>query len=92
MNNKHLRELFERLDKFGLVINPSKCLFGVESLEFLGHLITKEGIQPLDSKVIAIRDFPTPSSLTKLREFLGLMHQFLPKIHPQLCSDLPTTN
>lgn len=77
----HLRLLFSRLQEHGLTINTAKCVFGVSSIEFLGHLVTPEGIQPLESKVQALRNFPRPTSLRKLREFLGLLNfhrRFLP--------------
>ena len=54
----HLRLLFERFRKYGFILNPAKCVFGVSSLEFLGHEVTAHGIQPLDSKVTTIREFP----------------------------------
>ncbi len=43
-------------------------------MEFLGHIITANGISPLPTKVQAIHDFPQPLSLRKLREFLGLVN------------------
>ena len=43
----HLRNLFMRLDQYGLIINPAKCLFGLSSIHFLGHLINKDGAAPL---------------------------------------------
>jgi hypothetical protein len=69
-----------------VVINTAKSVFGVSSLEFLGHKVTAHGSQPLDSKVNAIRDFPLPTSLTKLREFLGLVN-FYRRFIPQ-CSHI----
>lgn len=78
---QHLRQLFQRLDDYGLVINPTKCQFGTSSLEFLGHLVDSTGISPLTEKVQAIQDFPPPQSLTKLRKFLGLANfyrRFIP--------------
>ena len=35
----HLHQLFQRLKDYGLVVNVSKCQFGVETLDFLGHRI-----------------------------------------------------
>lgn len=80
-HSTHLRLLFERLRDYGLTINVTKCVFGVTSLDFLGHRITTTGIEPLHSKVQVIRDYPQPQSLRKLREFLGLINfhrRFIP--------------
>ena len=78
---KHLRIVFERLAAHGILINPNKCLFGVNALEFLGHHIDRHGITPLPEKVKAIREFPQPQSQRQLRRFIGLVnfyHRFLP--------------
>ena len=40
--------LFERLVKYGIVINPSKYQFGVSSFTFLGHVVDNSGICPLE--------------------------------------------
>ena len=50
-------------------------------LTFLGHVVNKYGICPLPEKFQALRNFPTPTSKCKLREFLGLVnfyHRFIP--------------
>ncbi|BHF77780.1 hypothetical protein SprV_0602089000 [Sparganum proliferum] len=78
---EHLATVFDRLQQFGVVLNPSKCVFGVPSLEFLGHLVDSHGIRPLPSKVAAIRDFPHPTSKRQLQRFLGMVNfyrRFLP--------------
>ncbi|BHF60779.1 hypothetical protein SprV_0100374500 [Sparganum proliferum] len=78
---EHLATVFDRLQQFGVVLNPSKCVFGVPSLEFLGHLVDSYGIRPLPSKVAAIRDFPPPTSKRQLQRFLGMVNfyrRFLP--------------
>lgn len=80
-HEEHLRLLFDRLRSYGLVVNSGKCVFGVPTIDFLGHHITPDGITPLDDKVQAVRDFPQPTSLRKLREFLGLLNfhrRFIP--------------
>nr|VZI24196.1 unnamed protein product [Spirometra erinaceieuropaei] len=89
---EHLATVFDRLQQFGVVLNPPKCVFGVPSLEFLGHLVDSHGIRPLPSKVAAIRDFPPPTSKRQLQRFLGMVNfyrRFLPN-----CADtiLPLTN
>ena len=57
----HLRQVFDRLQTHGVVINPTKCEFGVTSVEFLGHYVNAEGIQPLDEKIKSLQDFPEPT-------------------------------
>ena len=50
-------------------------------LDFLGHRVSADGFQPLQERVMAIREFPIPSSVCKLHEFLGLVnfyHRFIP--------------
>ena len=81
-HQQHLRQVFHRLSEHGIIINPSKCRFGVSELEFLGHTVNSQGVRPSDTKVKAITDFPRPTSLRKLREFLGLVnlhHRFIPQ-------------
>ena len=53
-HQQHLIAVFERFKDFGVIINPSKCEFGVNQLTFLGHHITAHGIQPLPDKVQVI--------------------------------------
>ena len=52
-----LRALFQRLEQYGLRISPLKSLFGQDSIEFLGHSTTMEGVAPLPKKVSAMRSF-----------------------------------
>ena len=50
----HLRQRFQWLQEYGLVINISKCQFGRDSIDFLGYRVTSTGITPLPDKVDAI--------------------------------------
>ena len=80
---KDVEELLTRLRNYGIVINPDKCEFGMDELEYLGHHISKEGVRPTEDKVRVIRDIPLPKTQTDLRSFLGSInfyHRFLPKI------------
>ena len=80
-HQRHIRQVFQRLSDYGVVINPTKCHFGAAALQFLGHHVHSDGIRPLEAKVQVIRDFPLPKSHRKLREFLGLVNfyrRFLP--------------
>jgi len=81
-HKQHLSQVLERLSAHGININPQKCIFGVESLDFLGHHVDCHGICPLEEKKQTIRNIPQPNTQRKLRDFLGLVnfyHRFLPQ-------------
>ena len=71
---RHLRELFLRLREHGLVINLEKCVFGVESIDFLGHRVSAAGVAPLPDHVEAVTKFPRPSTVKELQGFSGLVN------------------
>lgn len=73
-HRQHNRMFLSLLKGFGLVLNKTKCSFGVPTIQFLSHVIPSEGIQPLPSKVQAVRVCLEPYSLCKLREVLGLLN------------------
>ena len=68
----HLKEVFSRLRKAGLRLKPKKCSFLCDKVVYLGHVISKEGIAPDPTKVQKVRNFPVPTDVSKLRQFLGL--------------------
>lgn len=77
----HLRQLFQRLQDYGLVISLPKCEFGVSCIDFLGHQVNQEGVRPLDGKVEAIKSFPKPTTAKALQQYLGMVnfyHRFIP--------------
>lgn len=68
----HLKQVFQRFEKYGVVLNASKCVLGESSVKFLGHVVTPEGISPLPEKVAAIEKFPKPETVKELRRFLAI--------------------
>ena len=69
---ERLKQVFDRLRGAGLKLKPSKCAFFRRSVVFLGHVISKEGIETDPAKVRAITEWPTPTSITEVRSFVGL--------------------
>jgi hypothetical protein len=69
---QHLGAVLSRLREVNLKLNPSKCCFAAASVVFLGHVVNKEGTRPDPSKIDAVRGFPTPTTVTTVRSFLGL--------------------
>ena len=68
----HLSLVIDRLTKAGLKLKPSKCHFISQEVQYLGHLLTPEGIRPNPDRVAAVRDYPTPRNVKEVRQFLGL--------------------
>ena len=87
----HLRQIFERLQRNGLIINAAKCLFGQNRLRFLGHIVSDKGIAPVACKVDAINSFSTPQNAQSLRRFLGMVN-FYRKFIPQCAKILARLN
>ncbi|KAL7304740.1 hypothetical protein TKK_0002977 [Trichogramma kaykai] len=80
-HSEHLRILFQRLSDFGLVLNPSKCIFAQKSICFLGYQVDEFGIRPPQARIQALQNFPLPKSAAGLRRFIGMIdfyRRFLP--------------
>jgi hypothetical protein len=82
---RHLTSLFERLDEYGMLINSIKCHFGKKKLEFLGQVISADGIEPVPEKVEAINAFLQPETQRQLRRFLGCVNYYYRFV--QNCAD-----
>ena len=72
----HLEEVFRRLREASVKLNPKKCNFVKQKVEYLGHVITPQGIEVDKNKVQVVLDFPTPKNLKELRSFLGLANYY----------------
>ena len=76
-----LRKIFERLQSSGLTINPTKCRFFQEELNYLGHTINASGVLPNNAKIEAISDYAAPINAKQVRSFLGLAGFYRPFIY-----------
>ena len=73
-HQQNLRMLFDRLKVYGLLINPAKCIWGSDTVKFLGYEVSDQGIRPLPQKVEAILNFPQPLTAKGVRRFLGMIN------------------
>lgn len=69
---KHVRLVFEQMQKHQLYLKKSKCVFGRTQLTYLGHVISQSGVATDPSKTTAMEKWPSPTSIAELRGFLGL--------------------
>jgi len=77
----NLAQVLQCLDAAGMKLKNKKCSFCLPEVEYLGHIISEEGLQPSVSKVRVIKEAPEPSKLSELKSFLGLVNyyaKFLP--------------
>ncbi|XP_058456768.1 uncharacterized protein K02A2.6-like [Malaya genurostris] len=78
-----LKSVLSTLKEYGILLNHSKCVFKVSELEFLGHIISPNGIYPSNSKIEALQRFRAPETSEEVRSFLGLVTyigRFLPNL------------
>ena len=59
--------------KFGLKLKPCKCHFVCEEVQYLGHVITPQGIRLNTDQVVAVQDYLVPTSVKEVRQFIGLV-------------------
>jgi hypothetical protein len=71
-HENHLRIVLQRLRDHKLYAKISKCEFWLDSVKFLGHTISKDGISVDPSKVQEVMDWKPPKSVHQIRSFLGL--------------------
>jgi len=81
----NLKKLFERLRKFKLKLNPTKCTFGVKSRKLLGFVVSQKGIEVDPDKMRAIIEMPTPNTEKEVRGYLGRLN-YIARFISQLTS------
>ena len=78
---KQLRSIFEKLDQAGLHLKPSKCNFFKKRVEYLGHIISENGIKTNPKKIEAIVKWPQPQTVMQMCSFLGFYNYYRKFIH-----------
>ena len=92
--NEHdgnLEALFQRCREVGIRLNQKKLQLNSESLSFLGHVISKDGLKIDPAKVKAITEMAPPTSVPELRRFLGMVN-YVSKFIPNLSEILAPLN
>ena len=79
---QHLRIIFQRLKEANLKLKESKCSFFKAHIQYLGHLISGNGIEPVPEKLQDMEAMPPPKTPKEVRQFLGLVgyyRKFVPR-------------
>ena len=78
---EHLERIFQRLQQFGLKMKREKCAFFKKHIQYLGHLVSESGFEPLPEKLEAIK-MPAQTTAKEVKQFLGLIgyyRKFVPR-------------
>ena len=75
-HKEHLEIVFKRLSEAGLTLRGAKCHIGMTTVQYLGHVFSAGGMSPDPKKVQVVLDWPTPTSATEVRQFLGLVSYY----------------
>lgn len=86
IHDQRLRAVLQRCREINIKLNKQKCEIGLTEIVYLGHKISKKGISPDESHVVAIKNMPIPSNVKDVERFLGLVTyvgSFIPKLSEQ---------
>ena len=86
-HEKHLDDVLQKLHSHHVKLNKEKSELRKSEIEFLGHLISGNGVKPDPAKIAAIVDMPDPKNVQELQRMLGLIN-FLGRYIPDLSSTL----
>ena len=78
---EHLNHVMKRIREVGLKVNLSKCQFIRNEVEYLGHVITPEGLRPNEKLIMAVKDYTLLKNVQELKRFLGLASYYRRFIH-----------
>jgi hypothetical protein len=89
---QHLRQIFLTLSQHQFYLKSSKCSFAQSQIKYLGHIISRQGVATDPMKTAAMVDWPTPTTVTKLRGFLGLIGYYRRLVQHYGIINKPLTN
>ena len=73
---QNLRSVFSRLSTAGLKLQPKKCHLCSPQVEFLGHVVSAEGVSTDPKKIEKVANWPVPTSKREVQQFLGLANYY----------------
>ena len=83
---KRLEEILQRLRAANLMLKPSKCHFFKRQVEFLGHIVSQDGVSTDPHKVEAVKEWPIPRKGTRCASLFKI-DGLLQTVHPELWRD-----
>lgn len=76
MHNKNLIDVFERLRKTNLKLNPEKCQFLKKEILYLGHVVSANGVAPDPTKISTLQNYPVPTTAEEVKRFVAFCNYY----------------
>ena len=73
---ENLATVLARFEEYGITVNPEKCSFGLEEVEYVGHTLSAKGMHFKRSKLDGVINVPKPQTKYGLKKFIGLVNYF----------------
>jgi len=80
-HRKHVRTILERVKETGLTLKASKCEFHTTEIEYLGYVISPQGLRMDEEKIRTIKEWKEPMNIKGIQSFLGFANfyqRFIP--------------
>ena len=87
-HRNHLKQVFKRIEEVELKLNPKKCLFDCQRVEYLRNVITAQGLKPNLGRIEAVKHYKVPHNLHIIRQFLVMLQ----KICTWLCTNYQSSS
>ena len=72
VHNERLREVFSRMRRYNMKLQPDKCELLRKVVSYLGHVIGQTGVRPDEKRTEAVKEYPEPRTTREVKGFLGL--------------------
>jgi transposase InsO family protein len=73
-HRKHVRTVLKLLQQHSLLVDPDKCKWHQEEVEFLGCIVGKNGVKMSPEKIRVVKDWPTPTTVKEVQAFIGFVN------------------
>lgn len=84
-HDMRLKKVMTKFHEFNIMLNNGKCLYRKRKVEFLGHVLSSEGVRPLECYITSIKQLREPKTIEEIQSFLGLLN-YIGKWIPNLAT------
>ena len=70
---ERLQQVFQRIRNYSIKLTLKKCPFCMKKVKYMGHIVSKDGVEPDSEKISEVKNWPIPSNSDQVRQFLILL-------------------